>query len=413
MSAIRDFVLHEPLFDSHDHQGGYGQEWSKKGYEEFIAYGTADMETAGGGFKQGDEKHDFDVFQYVRTTGYGQAANFATQKLFGLDYTRENSKEITEAVQDFVKNKTPEEIYIELYKTANVSAVINDCGGNRMPDADYFTQNQHPAFFKKVLRYGRGEILTLHKCSQIKHLEERFNASFQMLSDLDSFLDEFTKTAFETGNMAGLKLAVAYSRNLAFEEVSYAEASAIYSKILQGKKVEAKPLSDYLIHKIFQRAEALGCPVQIHTGYLAGTWQDIRWTDPAQLIPVFQKYKTVRFDLFHAGWPFSEMLGSIGKQFPNVWLDMCWAWAMNPVQMERILDEWLSCVPSNKIFTFGADTWSPFPMVGYAEQARNGIAAVMERKIARGEYDLETAKFVARRVMNQNAQDFFKASESA
>jgi len=407
ISEIRSFVMNEPLFDSHDHQGGYNQEWDQKNYEEFIGYARADMETAIGGLKKGDVNHNFDVWQYVRTTGYGQAANFATNKLFGLDYTRENAEEITDAVQDFVSDKTPEEIYRELCKIANITGVINDVGGGRMPDPDYFTQNLHPDFFKKVLRYGRFETLTITESSQIEKFEERFNESFQKLSDLDTFLDEYTKTAYETGNLAGLKIAIAYARDIDFKDVSYEEASEIYSKILQGKKVNARPLSDYMIHKIFQRAEILDIPVQIHTGYLAGNWQDVRWTDPSQLIPVFQKYRKVRFNVFHAGWPYSEILGSIGKQFPNVWLDMCWAWTINPVQMERILDEWLSCVPSNKIFTFGGDTWSPFPMVGYAEQVRNGIANVLEKKINSGEYDLETAKFVAERIMHKNAEEFF------
>ncbi len=411
MSKIREFVFSQPLFDSHDHQTGYGQEWDSKNYEEFIGYATADMETSGGGFKEGDTEHNFNVWQYVRTTGYGQAANFATKKLFNLDYTKENAEKITEAVQDFVENKSPEKIYTELYKIANVSGVINDCGGGNMPEPDYFTQNLHPDFFKKVLRYGRLEILTISEASPIKHLEERFNTSFQKLSDLDSFLDDYTKTAYDTGNMAGLKIAIAYARDINFKNVSYDEASEIYSKILKDEKVDAKPLSDYMIHQIFRRAEALNIPVQIHTGYQAGNWQDVRWTDPSLLIPVFQKYKNVKFNIFHAGWPYSEVLGAIGKQFPNVWLDMCWAWTMNPVQMERILDEWLSCIPCNKIFTFGADTWSPFPMVGYAEQVRNGIANVLEKKINSGEYDFDTAQFVAERIMNKNAEEFFNISK--
>ena len=144
-----------------------------------------------------------------------------------------------------------------------------------------------------------------------------------------------------------------------------------------------------------------------HTGYLAGTFGDLRRGDPAGLVPVLQKYPDVRFDLFHAAWPWSEFIGAVGKEFPNVWLDMCWMWAVNPVQAQRVLDEWLSAVPCNKIFGFGADTGSPFGLIGYALQARNGIASVLEGKISRGEYDKKTAEFVARRIMNENARELF------
>ena len=81
---------------------------------------------------------------------------------------------------------------------------------------------------------------------------------------------------------------------------------------------------------------------------------------------------------------------------------------MNPVQMERILDEWLAAVPCNKIFAFGADTDMPFNVIGYALQARRGIARALEAKLKRGEYSLKTAQFVAQRIMHENQREFFK-----
>ena len=81
---------------------------------------------------------------------------------------------------------------------------------------------------------------------------------------------------------------------------------------------------------------------------------------------------------------------------------------MNPIQMERMLDEWLSAVPSNKILGYGSDTCSPFGTIGYAQQARNGIATFLENKISRGEYDEQTAQFIAQRIMHKNASELFE-----
>jgi hypothetical protein len=119
----------------------------------------------------------------------------------------------------------------------------------------------------------------------------------------------------------------------------------------------------------------------------------------------------VRFDVFHASWPYSAFIGAAAKEFPNVWLDLCWAWAMNPVQMERILDEWLAAVPCNKIFAFGADTGNPFAQVGYAVQARKGIASVLNRAVEQGYMTPETAEFTARRIMFENALEFFNTEQ--
>ena len=409
MSTLREFIENEPMFDTHEHQAGFNQNWSEKTYEEFIdnEYATADMTTAGGDFKQGDRVHNFSIWKFVRTTGYGQAANLATEKLLKISFLEENAEKITEAIQDFVKEKTGEEIYQKLYDIAKVKWVINDLGGGNITDIEFFSQEHYPDFFRSALRYGRDQALTISSEEQIQDLEKEFDSSIRSVSDLDELFDDHTQKAYETGNLATVKIAVAYARKLDFDDVAFHEADKIFAAIRRGQKINPKPLHDYLIHKIIQRAGSINVPVQIHTGHQAGNWQDVRFADPAHLIPVFQKYRTVKFDIFHAGWPFSEILGSIGKEFPNVWLDMCWAWAMNPVQMERILDEWLATVPSNKIFAFGADTGSPFMMLGYATQARQGIANVMERKVRRKEFDTQTAEFVARRIMNQNALEFF------
>jgi predicted TIM-barrel fold metal-dependent hydrolase len=208
--------------------------------------------------------------------------------------------------------------------------------------------------------------------------------------------------------LACFKTAIAYVRDLDFKQVSFEKASTIFGKIRMGKPCEdIRPLHDYLLHMQLRWADTYGLPMQIHTGYLAGNWQDIRQGDPSKLIPLFIEYPNVRFDLFHASWPYSEFMAAVAKQFPNVSLDMCWAWAMAPVQMERTLDEWLSSVPNNKIIGFGGDAISPFASIGYAVQARMGIANCLERKIKRGEYSQATAEMVARKIMWQNGLEIF------
>ncbi len=227
------------------------------------------------------------------------------------------------------------------------------------------------------------------------------------MKDLLSLIHEHAEKANQTGNMVAFKMGIAYQRNIRFENTSFETARRIFDELLTDKTPDLTPLQDYIAHYVIQLAEEFKRPLQIHTGHLAGNWHDVRNSNPADLIPLFLRYRNVRFDVFHASWPFSEFIASVGKTFPNVWLDMCWAWAMNPVQMERTLDEWLACVPNNKIFGFGGDTWNPFSMIGYAEQARKGIANVLEKKVSTGEYDLETARFVAERIMHKNAEEFF------
>ncbi len=414
MSDIRDFVMAEPLFDNHEHQHGFADMDQRKGgltYREFVGYAGADLATAAvlpGKGKSTDASTDkgfFDVWSFVRTTGYGQGTELACRALLDLPYTRKNAAAITKGLRDFTVERSGRQIYLDLFKAANVRWAANDCCWECPTKLDVFTGKDHPEFFGQVLRYDG--ILVLSSRSQVEGWEKALDRAIQRLSDLDAALDAYTEKAAKAGKLIGMKSAMPYSRRLSFENSSYAEAERAFECVMQGRQTDLKPLHDYLFHRFVQRAREFDLPVQLHTGYLAGNWGDPSQGDPAPLVPIFQRYRNVRFDVFHAGWPYSEVLGAIGKAFPNVWLDMCWAWAMNATQMERMLGEWLSAVPHNKIFGFGGDTGTPFCTLGYAMQARRGIANVLEAHVQSGLYDLATAKQVARRIMHENARGFY------
>jgi predicted TIM-barrel fold metal-dependent hydrolase len=185
-----------------------------------------------------------------------------------------------------------------------------------------------------------------------------------------------------------------------YERLDKKSGEDIAIPLLSG--AELRPLHDYLLHTYIQRANDEDIPVQIHTGYLAGIQRDLRNINPMQLIPLLLRYRNTRFDLFHAGWPYTEEMGAIGKNYPNVWISLCWAWTMNPIAVERALDSWLDCVPYNKIIGFGGDAKHPLAVYGYAIQAREGLARVFEKRIERGDMDEVLAKDAARAIMLTN-----------
>ncbi len=225
----------------------------------------------------------------------------------------------------------------------------------------------------------------------------------------------------DQGRLAAIKIGMAYGRDLMVADPTRHEAELAFNAIRSRKLAHsgrqqnngavdaaaARPLGDYMFHALMQRAHADDLPVQIHTGYLAGMRGALAGTRAMNLLPVIEKYRTVRFDLFHASWPWTSEMGAIGKNYPNVWLDMCWAWTMNPTQCERALDEWLDAVPFTKIFGYGADTGLPWCNMGYALQARQGIANVLERKAARGDLSVSAACEIADRLMLDNGIEFY------
>ena len=65
-----------------------------------------------------------------------------------------------------------------------------------------------------------------------------------------------------------------------------------------------KPLDDYLFHAFMRMARDLDLPVQIHTGHMAGIRNDIVKTNAVGLTKAIELHRDVRFDLFHANWPY-------------------------------------------------------------------------------------------------------------
>jgi predicted TIM-barrel fold metal-dependent hydrolase len=66
-----------------------------------------------------------------------------------------------------------------------------------------------------------------------------------------------------------------------------------------------QPLDDYLFHTFMRMARDMDLPVQIHTGHLAGLYGDITKANAAGLVNLLMLHRDVRFDLFHANWPYS------------------------------------------------------------------------------------------------------------
>jgi len=81
---------------------------------------------------------------------------------------------------------------------------------------------------------------------------------------------------------------------------------------------------------------------------------------------------------------------------------------MNPAASERALYEWLDAVPYNKIFAYGADTLLPWCNMGYALQAKQGVARVLARKVADGVFSEGTAREVADCILLHNGVSFYR-----
>ena len=134
--------------------------------------------------------------------------------------------------------------------------------------------------------------------------------------------------------------------------------------------------------------------VAVHTG----TWGDFRQMDIKLAMDWVIRHPETRFDLYHMGMPNVREAGFVGRNFPNVWLNLTWSHLLSPEMTRSALREWLDLIPCNKILGFGGDHGfsSMEKVVGHLHMAREDFAGVFGRRIDRGLMSFEEAVHVLR-----------------
>jgi hypothetical protein len=433
---IREKVFDTPLFDDHEHLTPLPELAEEAdSYESIVGYASADLLVSMGPRAPGShplpekpgrarDRAFFAAWRKSRNTSYCRAIERACRDVLGLEYSEENGEAIGKRLQELKGDDAGAFSAKILRKKAGIRWAIHD--SINLPEQ--VAEGQFPPFV--YVNYRDDPLLAVANRDTILDREALWKRSIHTLDQLVDGLMDSISACLETKKVTSFKIGLAYSRDLDFGFPAKADAERAFNRMMiprhgekvlrhyerirgnredpaipQGSGPELRPLHDYLVHAYIQRAHAEGKPVQIHTGYLAGTNCDLRNINPMQLVPLFLHYQTARFDLFHAGWPYTDEMGTIGKHFPNVWMSMCWAWAMNPVTMQRALDAWLDGVPYNKIIGFGGDTRHPVASYGYAIQAREGIARTLDARLARGDMDARLAEDVARAVLFENGRE--------
>ena len=85
-----------------------------------------------------------------------------------------------------------------------------------------------------------------------------------------------------------------------------------------------------------------------------------------------------------------------------------WIPAISPGAAERILDEWIDLIPANKVFAVGGDSNYVEGAFGHCLRARRAVCAVLGGRVAAGTLSLKDAKWLAGRLLGENARDFFR-----
>jgi len=332
-------------------------------------------------------------------TGYARVVIITARDLYGIEgFSSETIEELSRKINESAK---PGWYKTVLKDNAKIDLSIVD-GGHVMPDHE---------FFYHVERFDN--FIFVFSKSEIYELGNKHGIEINNLDDYVLALEKAFNEGMEYG-MVGVKSGLAYNREIHYENTTKEKAEAALNEIFNeenSKPLEfetVRPLQDYIMHRVLDLANEHDLPVQIHTGLHAGGKNEIRNSHPALLTNLFNEYPDVKFCIFHSAYPYGAEMSVLAKNYPNVFIDMCWSHIISPYYSERYLHEWLETVPANKIMAFGGD-YSPAELAyGHSVMARKVVAKVLIEKVAGGYFTEQEAIDIAHRILRDNALEIFK-----
>ncbi len=339
-------------------------------------------------------------YKRSRNTGYLRCLRESVRRLYGeRDLTADNVEKITDRIRDGVHPGFYEAILCDV-------AHIEYCHVNGL-EGSILTETANPELLAQDLSFvafcGPSNVEGLGKAAGIEP------DSLEHWHDIiDWHFEKYGPRAI------ALKNQMAYGRRLDFEMVSARDAAPLFKRHIKDDKdlpdAEEKALQDHLFHYCMHKAKEYNLVVKLHTGYYAGQGgmpMHRVAANAGDVCELLRAHRDVRFDFFHIGYPCQNEFIAIAKHWPNAYLDMCWAWIINPAASVAFLKEYLMAVPANKIFTFGGD-FMPVEMVpGHAAIARQGIAQAITELVDEGWMDEADVPDIVDRIMRGNAHEVF------
>jgi len=335
---------------------------------------------------------------FVRTTGYGQAVEIAMRELYGVPHLGPDT--IRQVAQE----------YERVRRAGFYRHILCEKGRIQSCQVNYLSQPFMESAMPELLMQDLS-IVGMFAGPNIGGYARRAGIEVKDLDDwyrvIDWWFEKYGPYA------VAVKSQNAYSRDIDYQRVPAERARPLFARRLRNDRLdpaERKTLEDHLFWYAVDRATAAGLPVKLHTGYYAGQnsmplSRLIR--NPGSATDLCRAAPKTRFVFMHICYPYYEELISVAKQWTNAYVDMCWAWIINPVGAKDFLKKYLVTAPANKVLVFGGDYIPVEPVLGHAVIARRGIALALSELVDEGWLSVDRAMELTDLIMHENARRIF------
>lgn len=412
---LMEMMLNMEVIDSHEHlcpekvrlaqTPNFTTLFCHYAQSDLVAAGLRgeDLKTVFGAGSTIEEK--WSAFQpyydRVRDGSYSRSAHIAMEKFYGVSELNSlaDAERVTKAIQ---KANKP-----GLYKK-----VLKDACKIRV-SMNYGNITDDREFFQPVI-YGMDYIQATR--DTIRGLENEMDVACGNLTAYVDAVWEKYRQLKEQG-MKGIKIGIAYQRDLNFAARTHAEAEEVFLRITEegygwrntnlGYE-EMRPFHDYMVHRFCEIAGELDIPIVFHTGLQTNHDHNADDSRPLRLWNLPHRYRRTDFVILHSGFPWLEDGALLAKQYRNVYLDLAWTHIMSPEIVTRSLQSIVDLVPMHKVIGFGGDYCIIEKVYGHLMIAKQDIARAFSTKIDNGGMTLPRAKAWAQAMLWDNPVNVFR-----
>ena len=354
-------------------------------------------------------RYDFFIpfWKYVNKTSNARKIKIAIKDLFGYDNIDYNTvKKVSEKLNDMEAGHY-ENI---LKKKSRIEYIVNDLIYPLQPDPD-------KDYYLPATRFR--DIIMIHTPIALNQIEKEYDVNIYDLGDFIDLVDmifEKNKNKF-----FAFKIVAAYLGGLDIKNSTYRDAELSFNKILNNRSIDCdnatgidyvtlndiKSFRDFIYQYSIKKTIEYNIPVQIHTGVLAGNFNDIRKADPTQLIELMLKYKRAKFDLFHIGYPYTDELITMARMLPNAYFDLCWISQISESLYKNTLNLLIDLVPAGKIFGFGGDATNVELVYSNQKVTREIITEFLYEKVKSKYLTFEEAVEFAKQILSESPKNIY------
>ena len=409
---LRGYLDAVPVIETHEHFARHIDIGGDAIDFLFSSYYHSDFWSAGGEGRPADgasPKERFRQFRayYIQSdkTAYARGMQEGLRQCWGAGVP--DTYEEYQAFEEKLKTRNPS-IYNQTMERLGIKAKIVDS----FSFDDYLDGKTQPSEYARFA-FPLPRFHNLHNTGDIPDvLRKCLNRTIVTLDDYTEAFNNYFQRCVDFGIVC-IKDQSAYRRSLAYGNPCKADAESAFNDILYHPRDtfgddHVRALDDWLFHHALRLAAKHKLPVQLHTGHMAGIRNEIAKTNAALLTPVLELHRDVTFGLFHGNWPFMDEYLFLGKNYPNVYLDLCWVQCIDPLYSVELMKRAVMTVPHSKIMAFGGDTGAVEWVAGYLALARDNVACALAELTDSGWLTLEEAKRIAADWFFNNPNAFFK-----